>query len=89
MTDELTSLRQTDTFDLVDLPKGKNVVKGKWVYATKEDAEGMTSFKARYVAKGYSQEKGIDYVGLEYPNHHLAGVHRQGYPTRKCYCLSV
>ena len=43
MTDELTSLRQNDTFDLLDLPKGKNVVKGKWVYATKEDAEGMTS----------------------------------------------
>ena len=34
---------------------------GKWVYVIKESADGTSHFKARYVAKSYSQEKDIDY----------------------------
>ena len=74
MTDELNSLKQNDAFDLVKLPEGKNVVGGRWVYAIKENAEGSTSFKARYVAKGYSQKKGIDYQETFSPTADITSV---------------
>ena len=55
MRDELEALKENDTFELTTLPKGKNLVGGKWVYTIKEDANGSETLKARYVAKGYSQ----------------------------------
>ena len=57
MERELISLKENDTFTLVTPPKDKNVVGGRWVYSIKEGGE----YKARYVAKGYSQIKDLDY----------------------------
>lgn len=34
---------------------------GKWVYAMKKNNDGTDKYKARYVAKGYSQKKGVNY----------------------------
>ena len=62
MKEELSSLNKHNTWDLVDLPAGKNLVGCKWVFKTKRDANGAVDrFKARLVAQGYSQEYGIDY----------------------------
>ena len=62
MKEELSSLNKHNTWDLVDLPAGKNLVGCKWVFKTKRDASGAVDrFKARLVAQGYSQEYGIDY----------------------------
>ena len=62
MIEELSSLNKRNTWSLVDLPAGKNLVGSKWVYKTKRDANGAVDrFKARLVAQGYSQEYGIDY----------------------------
>jgi len=36
-------------------------VGGRWVYTIKEGADGDITYKARFVAKGYSQVKGIDF----------------------------
>ena len=48
-------------FTLTNLPKGKKIVVGKWVYSIQSDIEGTDKYKARFVAKGYSQRMGIDY----------------------------
>lgn len=40
MYDELTSLLSNGTWDLVELPKGKNVFPCKWVYQIKNEADG-------------------------------------------------
>ena len=59
---EMNSLRENRTWDLVDLPEGKNVVGSQWVFKEKRGANGeITKYKARLVAQGYSQEKGSDY----------------------------
>ena len=56
------------------LPEGKSAVGGKWVYCTKENADGQKSFKARYVAKGYNQIKGIDYTETFSPTANITSV---------------
>ena len=62
MGEELTSLENHKTWELVDLPPGKKAVGCKWVYKTKRDQEGtVTRFKARLVAQGFTQSYGRDY----------------------------
>ena len=42
------SLLQNETWQLVELPKGKNVIGCKWVFKVKRNAEGDVSrYKAR------------------------------------------
>lgn len=52
MDEEMQSLQDNVTFTLTTLPKGKNVVGGKWVYALKKNTDGTDKFKARFIAKG-------------------------------------
>lgn len=61
MEDEMTSLKDNDTFTITELPEDRQSVGGRWVYALKDCPEGGVRYKARYVAKGYSQKEGIDY----------------------------
>ena len=56
------SLLSNDTWDLVPLPKGKNVVGSHWVFKLKHNSDGsIERYKARLVAQGYSQSEGVDY----------------------------
>ena len=50
-----------DTFELTHLPEGRKVVGGRWVYTVKLGPNDEEQFKARYVAKGYSQVLDIHY----------------------------
>ena len=61
MQSEMKALEESNTYDIVPLPKGRELVGVKWVYAIKSDKEGNDLYKARFVAKGYSQVKGINY----------------------------
>jgi hypothetical protein len=55
MEEELNALVRNDTWDLVNLPKGKYVIGTKWVYKTKYKSDGtIDKYKARLVAKGYA-----------------------------------
>ncbi len=59
---EFQSLQRNDTWDLVKLPAGCKAVTSKWVFRLKRDAEGkITRYKARLVARGFTQRAGIDY----------------------------
>ena len=53
------------TSDLVKLPKGKKPISCKWVYKIKRKVDGrIDRYKARLVARGFSQKVGEDYEAL-------------------------
>eukprot|EP00253_Pinus_taeda_P025723 PITA_25723 len=62
MDDEMNAIERNKTWDLVELPKCKEVIGVKWVYKTKCNAEGKIEIhKARLVVKGYKLQYGRDY----------------------------
>ena len=62
MQDEMQSLYDNHTFELVKLPKSKKALKNRWVYRVKQDEHtSQPRYKARLVVKGFSQRKGIDF----------------------------
>ena len=51
-----------NTWSIVDLSSGKHPIGCKWVYKIKYHANGnVESYKAKLVAKGYTQIKRVDY----------------------------
>ena len=62
MKEEFILLQKNNTWELVDLPLGRKLVKCKWVYKTKFAIDGSPlKYKAILVANGYSQFHGIYY----------------------------
>lgn len=62
MKDEMMALSKNDTWDLVELPKGRKIVGCKWVFKLKQGVNDTEDrYKARLVAKGFSQKAGIDF----------------------------
>jgi hypothetical protein len=62
MDDELGSIRDNNTWKLVNLPNNHKAIGLKWVYKIKKDAEEkLVKHKARLVAKGCVQEQGVDF----------------------------
>jgi hypothetical protein len=52
MVEELEALKKNKTWELIDLPKGKNTIGCKWIYSVKQNAEGKVErYKARLVAR--------------------------------------
>ena len=62
MDDEIKALKQHNTWELVELPKGKEKVGLKWIYKVKYIYDGsIQKYIARLVARGYMQCEGIDF----------------------------
>ena len=62
MKEELDALHKIETWDLVDLPSGKSAIGCKWVYKIKTRSDDtVDSYKARLVARGFTQKYVIDY----------------------------
>ncbi|GJS54290.1 putative ribonuclease H-like domain-containing protein [Tanacetum coccineum] len=61
-TRRMTKIFEEHAMTLVDLLNGKRAIGTKWVYRNKKDERGIVvRNKARLVAQGYTQEKGVDY----------------------------
>src|ERR1700744_5017324 len=61
--EELESLHKRKVYELVDPPKGRKVIKNRWVFNIKLDGHR----KARLVAKGFSQVEGVNYDEIFLP----------------------
>ncbi|KAJ4705295.1 Retrovirus-related Pol polyprotein from transposon TNT 1-94 [Melia azedarach] len=63
MGDEMESLHKNQTWELTKRPRDRKIVTCKWVYKKKEgetSVEGI-KYKARVVARGFTQREGVDY----------------------------
>ena len=68
MEEEMNSLQENKTWELVNLPKGKNTLQNKWVYRVKHEGdEKKERHKARLVVKGFAQKEGIDFTEISSP----------------------
>eukprot|EP00253_Pinus_taeda_P016903 PITA_16903 len=68
MVDEMASLHKNEAWDMVELPDGRKPIGSKWVFKKKTNAEGkVEKYKARLIAKGYSQVLGIDFCDIFSP----------------------
>jgi hypothetical protein len=62
MQEEYDSLLVNNTWSLVPLPKGRKPISCKWVFKIKHGVDGeVERYKARLVARGFTQTFGIDY----------------------------
>jgi len=60
---EYISLQKRQTWSLVVKPVGRKIVDNKWVFKIKRNSDGtIARYKARLVARGFTQEHGIDYT---------------------------
>ncbi|CAI7839990.1 unnamed protein product [Closterium sp. NIES-53] len=61
MDTEMASWKSTGTYvDEVPAP-GANIVSGMWIFRVKRPPGSPPVFKARYVARGFSQRQGVDF----------------------------
>ncbi|CAI7857818.1 unnamed protein product [Closterium sp. NIES-54] len=61
MDAEMASQKSTGTYVDDVPPPGANIVDGLWIFRVKRPPGSPPTFKARYVARGFSQRQGVDY----------------------------
>ena len=61
--EKMDSLRKNETWELVTKPKDRKLAGSKWVFKRKQGTLGEEAprYNARMVAKGFSQNEGVDY----------------------------
>ncbi|CAI7780111.1 unnamed protein product [Closterium sp. NIES-54] len=61
MDAEMASWKSTRTYVDEAPPPGANIVDGMWIFRVELPPGSPPAFKARYVARGFSQGQGVDY----------------------------
>lgn len=62
MREEYNSLVKNCTWKLVDRPVGQRIVDNRWVFKVKRNTDdSIERYKARLVARGFTQEYGVNY----------------------------
>ncbi|CAI7871015.1 unnamed protein product, partial [Closterium sp. NIES-53] len=58
---EMASWKSTGTYVDEVPPPGANIVDGMWIFRVKRPPGSPPAFKARYIARGFSQRQGVDF----------------------------
>ncbi|CAI7840624.1 unnamed protein product, partial [Closterium sp. NIES-54] len=61
MDTEMASWKSTGTYVDTFPPSEANIVDGMWIFRVKRSPGSPPVFKARYVARGFSQQQGVDF----------------------------
>ncbi|CAI7927896.1 unnamed protein product [Closterium sp. NIES-54] len=61
MDAEMASWKSTGTYVDAVPPPGANIVSGMWIFRVKRPPGSPPVFKVRYVARGFSKRKGVDF----------------------------
>lgn len=62
MVEEFSSILKNNVWEIVPQPKSKSIIGPCWMNKVKHGAYGsVENYKVKFVAKGFSQIKGIDY----------------------------
>lgn len=62
MVEEYESITNNSVWEVVPRPTDKSDVGSRWIFKVKHVANrSIETYKAKFVAKGYSQVEGIDY----------------------------
>ena len=62
MIEEYKSIVKNDVWEVVPRPAGKSVVTSRWLYKVKHAVDdSVDKYKARFLARGFTQNEGIDY----------------------------
>ncbi len=63
MKKKIDDLKSQNTWNLINAPKNRQIIKSQWVFKTKLDKNGfIDKYKAWWVAKRFQQKYGIDYI---------------------------
>ena len=75
INDEVESILQNYTWELVDLPPGSKPLGYKWIFKKKMKADGsIDKYKARLVIKGYKKKEGLDYFDTYLPVTRISSI---------------
>ena len=73
--EEYKSIMKNDVWEIVPRPDWKSVVTLKWIFEIEHAAdEIIEKYKARFVARGFSQKEGVDYDETFAPVAHYTSI---------------
>ena len=73
--EEMKSLQDAGTWEVVEMPKDVNIIGSKWVFKAKKDAAGaVVRYKAQLITQGFLQVPGVNYFDTFAPVTRLASI---------------
>ena len=64
----MQTLTNAHTWKVVSQPSDKNIVRSKWVFCIKWNADrSLEKYKAQLIARGFTQIYGVDYLNTYSP----------------------
>ncbi|CAI7850445.1 unnamed protein product [Closterium sp. NIES-53] len=67
MDAKMASWKSTGTYVNAVPPSRANIVDDMWIFRVKRPSRSPPAFKARYIARGFSQRQGVDYFQTFFP----------------------